>query len=326
MVGLGDFPGSDFWSRATAVSGDGSVVVGGGTAVYYAGIDGFRWTAANGLELLGYFERQDTPFSYPAATSHDGSVIVGSSDNRIFIWTEENGLSEVPAISDGSSLSYGSDISADGSVIVGSRQLPEGLRAFRYSAARGLENLGPLLTAGRDTRAAAISADGEVVVGKAGRDGWRWDEVTGLHALPRLGESNSLLGPVDVSGDGSVIVGVTTSSTNPAARVPSFIWTEERGTENLQTYLEGEYGLVMEGWTLTRLSGISDDGLVIVGGGVNPEGRLEAFVVDLRIPEPVGSVMAGVGGTCIGLVSRRRLAAKTRQLAAYRRFGERCFL
>lgn len=298
MVGLGDFPGSDAWSAATAVSGDGSVVTGRGTAVYYAGVDAFRWTASAGIQSLGYLGNEGTLFTYASAISNDGQVIVGSSDNRIFQWSEESGIYEIADISNQSDFSGASGISADGSAIVGSVRMPAGLRPFRYSASRGFEILDTHSGVGVDSSANAISADGRVVIGYARRQGWRWDESTGLQPLPPLEESNLLVGPVDLTADGSIIVGVTTASTDPRARVPSFIWTRERGTENLQTFLKEQHGLVMDGWALTRVSGISDDGMVIVGGGVNPNGQPEAWVADLRVPEPTAFVTAILGALC----------------------------
>jgi hypothetical protein len=37
----------------------------------------------------------------------------------------------------------------------------------------------------------------------------------------------------------------------------------------------------MKGWMLTRATGISDDGLTIVGQGLNPQGQLEGWVLQL---------------------------------------------
>ena len=51
LTPLGDLPGGVFDSRANAVSGDGSVVVG--TSSSASGAQTFRWTAGGGMVGLG---------------------------------------------------------------------------------------------------------------------------------------------------------------------------------------------------------------------------------------------------------------------------------
>jgi probable HAF family extracellular repeat protein len=51
LVALGDLPGGSFGSGATAVSSDGSVVVG--TSSSASGTEAFRWTASSGMVGLG---------------------------------------------------------------------------------------------------------------------------------------------------------------------------------------------------------------------------------------------------------------------------------
>ena len=51
FMGIGDLPGSTFESRASAVSADGLVVVGGGRSA--SGREAFRWTARGGRVGLG---------------------------------------------------------------------------------------------------------------------------------------------------------------------------------------------------------------------------------------------------------------------------------
>jgi hypothetical protein len=45
--------------------------------------------------------------------------------------------------------------------------------------------------------------------------------------------------------------------------------------------LVDEFGLDLTGWTLTSAAGISDDGLTIMGNGVNPDGKSEAWIAVL---------------------------------------------
>jgi probable HAF family extracellular repeat protein len=72
--GIGDLAGGDIYSAASAVSGDGSVVVGASAAA--GGREAFRWTKADGIVALGSLT--STAFANSAENvSFDGSVIVG---------------------------------------------------------------------------------------------------------------------------------------------------------------------------------------------------------------------------------------------------------
>ncbi len=86
MVGLGDLPGDEFHSTASAVSFDGSVIVG--QSLSALGFEAFIWDSAHGmrslqdllvnqcgLDLTGWTLRNAT------GISADGSTIVGSGYN-----------------------------------------------------------------------------------------------------------------------------------------------------------------------------------------------------------------------------------------------------
>ena len=47
-----------------------------------------------------------------------------------------------------------------------------------------------------------------------------------------------------------------------------------------------DYGLEIEGWTLPIATGVSADGLTIVGYGTNPRGDTEAWIVRLQLETP----------------------------------------
>ena len=60
------------------------------------------------------------------------------------------------------------------------------------------------------------------------------------------------------------------------------IWTAAAGLQPLQTYLQDELNLSLPGWqALTEVIGISDDGSVIAGNGVNADGATEAFMAKI---------------------------------------------
>lgn len=85
MVGLGDFPGRGIQSEASAVSADGSVVVGRGSAV--GGFKAFRWTATSGMQTVQDLLAAEgvSPagwtLQYATGVSADGTVIVGIGIN-----------------------------------------------------------------------------------------------------------------------------------------------------------------------------------------------------------------------------------------------------
>ena len=94
--GLGDLPGGSFFSIATGVSADGSVVVGSGTpALTVSNREAYRWTAAGGMVGLG--DLAGSIFSSSArGVSADGTVIVGrgvsASGTEAYRWTAGSGM------------------------------------------------------------------------------------------------------------------------------------------------------------------------------------------------------------------------------------------
>jgi hypothetical protein len=73
----------------------------------------------------------------------------------------------------------------------------------------------------------------------------------------------------------------------------------------------------LAGWTLMDATGISADGSTIAGTGINPSGKMEAFVVTTSgqmeaafatIPEPSTTVLTtlGAAGLAAAFARRRR--------------------
>ena len=61
----------------------------------------------------------------------------------------------------------------------------------------------------------------------------------------------------------------------------AFIWDKEKGMRSLKSVLENDYNLDLAGWKLQGANDVSDDGLTIVGNGINPDGNFEAWMVQL---------------------------------------------
>lgn len=178
------------------------------------------------------------------------------------------------------------------------------------AAARGGSIVGlGVLPGGSASYAAAVSADGSVVVGHSLTAGYpqafRWTDAGGMQGLgaPPSAASWSLVG--GVSGDGSTVVGERFTGTGNEA----FRWTEAGGIQSL--------GLP-SGTVGSGADGVSYDGSVIVGGyesvgqyqayrcvegiGFQPLGDLTGgdLFSDARSTSADGSVVAGVSSSGSG--------------------------
>jgi hypothetical protein len=83
--------------------------------------------------------------------------------------------------------------------------------------------------------------------------------------------------PFAGSEDGSVIVG-TTRDYDQFIETP-WIWTAKKGYQTWEDFLKGQTGA---GWQLVRGTVVSADGLRIAGDGLNPDGRFQAWILDLK--------------------------------------------
>ncbi|MFC3149434.1 Ig-like domain-containing protein [Litoribrevibacter euphylliae] len=91
MTPLGDLPGGNFYSQATDVSDNGTVV---GYSLDDNGYMAFRWTQDGGMQPLGTLETGC--YSQAWAVSADGSTVIGEScfgsKRSAFIWNESQGM------------------------------------------------------------------------------------------------------------------------------------------------------------------------------------------------------------------------------------------
>lgn len=323
---LGALPGdAPPFSQAHGVSYDGSVVVG------VSGSRAFRWTESggmsalprgvfvdafatdiseNGLVITGIIANSAGAFWTQAegmtllggggafGLSYDGSVIVGGN----YRWTSATGRVRLP-------LSSAKGVSADGSVVAGSYQAT----AARWTEATGRVSLGALPATNLESFAYEISADGSVIVGGSNSGAandvvaFRWTQSGGMVGLGDLPGGSVRSIAYDVSADGSVVVGTSDSG------IPdSFVWTAASGMLNLRDVLAAGGATGFENWTQLYAYGISGDGSTVVGFGRNPNGRDEAFVANIQVPEPaaVSIAMFGVGAVA---ARRRRMPLACRQ-------------
>ena len=152
MADLGTLGNVQGYSAATAVSVDGSVVVGQSTAQSGSGLSvvhAFRWTSASGMADLGT-PAGDARNSRATGVSGDGTIVIGQYSasciecgERPFRWTANGGMQDLNdllasagVLPSGQIIYSANAISKDGQFIVGSGKFD-----FRSSLHRAL--LGP---------------------------------------------------------------------------------------------------------------------------------------------------------------------------------------
>jgi hypothetical protein len=200
-------------TEARAVSADGQSA-GGCT---HAATDGqhcdwpFFWRAATGSVLLNG-PSGGIEIGAVEALSADGSVAAGAAGGQALIWHPDAGTVQGLGTLPGHSSSAAFDLTPDATIAVGtSRSGPSSSRrAFRWTAASGMVDLGP------ETRVAhAISADGLRIVGEGPNGAFIWDAGRGARPLGTVlrDEYGLDLGAFEpftataISADGKTIVG-----------------------------------------------------------------------------------------------------------------------
>jgi probable HAF family extracellular repeat protein len=203
MTGLGFLLG-DSWTSATAISDDGSTVVGTGL-----GPTAFGWTASRGMFEVGERPNGQYESTYAESVSADGSVAVGwrrlvTGGQEAFRWTVDSGTTLLGP----SALASG--VSGDGKVVIGVNGGPA-----RWTEEEGWMPIAPL-----GSYVNGISHDGSVIVGAERQAGsfsaFLWTPTSGSIDLRNYLLANGLteiqdwklLSAADVSADGRTIVGV----------------------------------------------------------------------------------------------------------------------
>ena len=211
-------------TRPIAISADGRVILGE-TVMFWRGSlhhEAFRWTASEGIKHLAW--------STSEGIFHPGRLPLHP------LYTEGDPYNAV--------YSQASGISGDGSVVVGNSNF----RGYRWTAEGGMTPFLPLDDPGWFFPS-AVSADGQVTVGRGELDG-----QLGLYMLKgdnpatliRLGEGFDVVG---ISHDGSTIFGNLNIS---SAEQQAFRWTEAEGFVALGNMVASRVsgdGSVVTGWS-----------------------------------------------------------------------------
>ncbi len=290
IVDIGTLPGIDP-SYAFGVSPNGGAIVGSAGNFDAAA---FSWTQSTGIVALG----NPAGYSSSRATgvSSGGAQIVGYSSNDSFFstsqsfeWTPGGGFTVLPDRA-GTTSSRAVGISADGSSIAGFELSSSGYQAVLWKNGSTPISLGsfPL---GTSTQAMGISPDGTAVVGwgdngSSTQHAFLWTSAGGMIGLgPAVANSRALA----ASNNGAVVVG----QWNLPVGDNAFIWDKTNGMRSLQSVLvNAGLGQALAGWKLTEATGISANGNVIVGNGIDPQGHNQGWIV--TVPEPSTFILAGV--------------------------------
>jgi probable HAF family extracellular repeat protein len=306
--GLGDLSGGDFDSRALAISGDGSAVVGWSMSA--SGLEAFRWTAEEGMVGLG--DLPGGPFhSMARGVNRDGTVIVGrgtigTNAREAFRWTPATGMVSIGDLPGGLTQADAIDVSDDGSAIAGTgtRSPTGGVEPFRWTQATGIQLLVLPATAGSGS-ARAVSADGNIVVGTVsfatgrGIQGYRWTESTGIellgdvpgHPQPPQSSINA------ISADGSTLAGLGWNS--------SAVWTASVGFQLIDPPDAGSQAFTVDGGGY-KVVGTTSAGVAIWEEGIGPRLLVDVLADagvdptgwDLLLPTGIsddGLTITGVG-------------------------------
>jgi len=186
------------------------------------------------------------------------SITMGSSRDRRVLVLVTIAIALLPATSRAAWLTeigvppncssiFTAALSADGSTAVGFADC-DGPRGFRWTRASGVTLIGVTFPKG-------VSADGAVVVGAGFGDAFRWTETSGTVRLAPI-PGDDYAEAYAVSGDGSVVVGMSEGAPEGSFRHQASRWTEAEGMVGLG-FLAGD--------TYSDALGISADGAVVVG-------------------------------------------------------------
>lgn len=127
-----------------------------------------------------------------------------------------------------------------------------------------------------------ISKDGHAFTGHIYQNkndiAFRWSQSKGLEFL---GVKDRYSYPKAISADGNTVVGrAELKQGKKSVGSRAFMWTEEIGMVFLKDRLDS-LGVNTQGWVLETAIGVSADGKVILGNGINPEGEKTGFIVHL---------------------------------------------
>jgi uncharacterized membrane protein len=226
--------------------------------------------------------------------SQDGNTVIGEerslnpSVTKYFRWRNDT-TETLPIEYDPPYHRTPTAVSANGEIVVGFGP------AYRWSDQDGFQVLGGYEDEGSGVCAWGVSSNGRWIVGTEFRGtgsrtrqrALRWNDALQPEQLLTI-DANWGASATDVAADGRVVVGylLVADEGEQQDYLAAGIWLEELGRMiRLQDLLTDYYGLDPEadGYRLTGIRDVTDDGRYMVGTSFNPDGDFEAFYVDLGL-------------------------------------------
>jgi len=185
-------------------------------------------------------------------------------------------------------ISDAASVTNDGSMVVGESAGATGFgEGFYWTSSTGMVGMGVF--------SANSISNNYTVVGNNNGAAYSWTQSGGFVGLGTL--TGSGIGSIayGVSSDGSVIVGRSVSNNaSPGGYYEAFRWTQSGGMVGL--------GDLPGGLFSSAATGVSADGSVVIGGGINAANQAEAF----RWTESggmtgLGNLSGGIGSMAYGI-------------------------
>lgn len=241
-------------SSAYNISGDGSTTVGltyvqDGSGVFAHAV---AWTQDGPVDLGSKFQGEYTRAN---AVSYDGSVIAGLQDKlgpwHATVWyRNEDGTYTEPQYIFAEEGMTDDDVNFDDMVDMTTK-----MPGF----------------------AQCVSSDGKWIGGNGNYAPldcpWIWSKETGLVKIGEPGYNGCVS---DMNNDATVLVGWNGSGES------GWIWTEEIGKMDINTFVEKELGVELDGVVLCSVYDMSPNGRYIVGYGLNSNSEFFGYRVDLK--------------------------------------------
>jgi probable HAF family extracellular repeat protein len=275
----------------------------------FVGPHAISWTLAGGIVDLGSLGTGEFDYSNGYAISEYGDVVVGTSGSpnttfqaptTAFRYTvADNTMRDLGSLTPGNPVSAAYDVNFDGSVVVGSANIGSikfpTTHAFRWVQTPG-QQTGTMTDIDNDplsfSSAYAVNDDGSVVVGVQSQNnqasqtsGFIWKQATGMVKLGALPGDTAAMA-TGVSRDGTIVVGTSDPNQvfNPFTNTAQtsnrpFRWTQATGMQDLNA-LANAAGLNPTGFVFQNATGISRDGTIIYGNGVDAQGNPGAYTIE----------------------------------------------
>ena len=276
--------------------------------------------------------------SWATSASTDAQIVAGALGDDVSryatIWTNA-GFAELLPVPAGTNASEVWDMSPSGGVgigfaAIGTQGMPSTQpvmgKPVKTSAQKGIiwnlddgsfQEVDPTTAGAESLVLSALSADGSSALAWAAYA----DDSTKAGLYDILGQSYTQLDAGDINGDGQInfadqhdsaayalsndgaVIGG--SYTLPGGQETAAFWSAATGyqMQDLLSYLSSQGATGLDGWHLTSITGISEDGTLFSGSGFNPAGQSDIWVA--LIPTPGTTALLTLGGMFAARRTRR---------------------